>query len=108
MNKNGMLPDNTFENKVILITGGATGLGRSIGEYLLKLGGKIIITSRRETVINSVSEELNKEYNNKVFGISGDVRNNVDVENVISKGIEHFGKIDMLINYFACIFFSPT
>lgn len=108
MNKNGMLPDNTFENKVILITGGATGLGRSIGEYLLKLGGKIIITSRRETVINSVTEELNKEYNNNVFGISGDVRNNEDVENVISKGIEHFGKIDMLINNAAGNFVSPT
>ena len=108
MNKNGMLPDNTFENKVILITGGATGLGRSIGEYLLKLGGKIIITSRKETVINSVTEELNKEYNNNVFGISGDVRNNEDVENVISKGIEHFGKIDMLINNAAGNFVSPT
>ena len=108
MNKNGMLPDNTFENKVILITGGATGLGRSIGEYLLKLGGKIIITSRRETVINNVTEELNKGYNNKVFGISGDVRNNEDVENVINKGIEHFGKIDMLINNAAGNFVSPT
>ena len=36
MNVNGMLPEETFVKNVVLITGGGTGLGKSIGEYILK------------------------------------------------------------------------
>ena len=108
MNLNGMLPEKTFEKNVILITGGGTGLGKSIGEYILKLGGKIIITSRRSDVIDKTALEFNTKYPDSTLAIAGDVRNVEDVENVISTGINHFGKIDMLINNAAGNFISPT
>jgi NAD(P)-dependent dehydrogenase (short-subunit alcohol dehydrogenase family) len=108
MNLNGMLPDNTFKNNVILITGGGTGLGKSIGEYIIKLGGKIIITSRRADVIDKTANEFNQQYKNSTLAIAGDVRDIKDVENVIDKGEKHFGKIDMLINNAAGNFISPT
>ena len=50
-----MLPSDTFKGTVVLITGGGTGIGKSIGKHILELGGKIIITSRR----NKVIEETN-------------------------------------------------
>ena len=108
MNINGMLPENTFKDKVILITGGGTGLGKSIGEYILKLGGKIIITSRREKVIEETTNSLNSLYPDSVFGVAGDVRKIENVENEIDKGIKKFGHIDMLINNAAGNFISPT
>ena len=108
MYKNSMLPNNTFKDKVILITGGGTGLGKSIGYYLLQLGGSLIITSRKQDIINKTKDEFNKEFPEKTLAISGDVREIEDVENVINEGIKHFGKIDCLLNNAAGNFISPT
>ena len=108
MYNKGMLPDGTFNNKVVLITGGGTGLGKSIGEYLVKLGAKIIITSRRQNVIDKTAEEFNKISKNSTIAIAGDVRNHEDVKNVIETGFKHFKSIDCLINNAAGNFISPT
>ncbi len=108
MNINKMLPSDTFENKTILITGGGTGLGKSIGKHILELGGKIIITSRRNDVIEKTANDFNDIYPNSTLHVSGDVRNIEDVENVINNGFEKFGSIDMLINNAAGNFISPT
>lgn len=108
MNTNKMLPSDTFKDKSILITGGGTGLGRSIGKHILELGGKIIITSRRNEVIEETANEFNKLYPDSALHVAGDVRNIEDVENVIKTGFEKFGSIDMLINNAAGNFISPT
>ena len=108
MYNKGMLPERTFNNKVVLITGGGTGLGKSIGEYLVKLGAKIIITSRRQNVIDETAEEFNKISKNSTIAIAGDVRNHEDVKNVIETGFKHFKSIDCLINNAAGNFISPT
>jgi len=103
-----MLPSDTFKDKSILITGGGTGLGKSIGKHILELGGKIIITSRRNKVIEETANEFNKLYPDSALHVAGDVRNIEDVENVIKTGFEKFGSIDMLINNAAGNFISPT
>ncbi len=108
MNTNKMLPSDTFKDKTILITGGGTGLGKSIGKHILELGGKIIITSRRNEVIEETANEFNKLYPDSALHVAGDVRNIEDVENVINAGFEKFGSIDMLINNAAGNFISPT
>lgn len=48
-----MLPPGTFEGKVAFVTGGGTGLGRGIVEYLSTLGAKVVISSRWEAAWNS-------------------------------------------------------
>ena len=108
MYNQGMLPKDTFKNKVILITGGGTGLGKSIGEYLVKLGAKIIITSRRQEVIDKTAKEFNQISKDSTLAIAGDVRNHEDVKNVIETGFKHFKSIDCLINNAAGNFISPT
>jgi len=108
MNLNGMLPKNTFNNKVILITGGGSGLGKSMGKYLVELGAKLIITSRRSEVIDRTANEFNKEYPDSTLAIQGDVRKVEDVKRVLDKGYEKFKKIDILINNAAGNFISPT
>ena len=58
MNFNGMMKDNTLKNKVILITGGGTGLGKSMGKYFMELGASLIITSRKKEVLNRTADEF--------------------------------------------------
>ncbi len=108
MYKTGMLPDNTFNNKVVLVTGGGTGLGKSMAEYLLKLGAKLIITSRKQDVLDKTCAEFDKISPGNTFSISADVRNSEDVERVIEEGYKKFKRIDHLINNAAGNFISPT
>ena len=108
MYKKGMLHKESFQNKVILITGGGSGLGKSIGKYLLELGASIIITSRKMEVLQKTTDEFNKDFPDKTFPIAGDVRKIEDVENVINKSIEKFGTIHCLLNNAAGNFVSPT
>ena len=80
----GMLKDDTLKGKVILITGGGTGLGKSMGAYFMELGANLIITSRKQEVLNKTAEEFSK-YTGEVLPIAGDVRDHKDVKNVINK-----------------------
>ncbi len=103
-----MLPENTFENKTALITGGGTGLGRSMAAYLASLGANIIITSRRQEVLDKTATAIRDAKKAQVLPIAGDVRHMEDVERVVMQGISEFGQIDILINNAAGNFISPT
>lgn len=103
-----MLKENSLVDKVILVTGGGSGLGKSMVKYFLELGANVVITSRREEVLNEVAKEFNSKYEPEVFPISCDVRKIDEVENVINESFKKFGKIDCLVNNAAGNFISPT
>ena len=104
----GMLKENSLENKVILVTGGGSGLGKSMVKYFLELGANVIITSRREDLLKEVGKDLNKKFKAEVFPIACDVRNIEEVEKVVEESFNKFGKIDCLVNNAAGNFISPT
>ena len=104
----GMLKENSLENKVILVTGGGSGLGKSMVKYFLELGANVVITSRREELLIEVAKQFNSKHNSEVFPIACDVRKIDEVENVINESYKKFGKIDCLVNNAAGNFISPT
>ncbi|MCZ6693869.1 MAG: SDR family oxidoreductase [Bacteroidetes bacterium] len=104
----GMLKDQALKDKTILITGGGTGLGKSMGKYFMQLGANLIIASRKEDVLEDTAAELMRETGGKVLPVGCDVRNYDQIQGVIEKGIEFFGKIDGLVNNAAGNFVSPT
>jgi len=75
-------------SKVILITGGSSGIGKSVGEFLHKKGFKVYGTSRNPENIKNSAFPL----------VALDVRNVDSIQNAISEIIENEGKIDILIN----------
>mgnify|MGYP001130412829 CR=1 FL=1 len=104
----GMLRDDALKGKTIIVTGGGTGLGKSISRYLLQLGANITICSRRQSVIDETAKELMDETGGQVLAVPCDVRNTADIEAVLAKTIEKFGKVDGLLNNSAGNFISPT
>ncbi|WP_144604224.1 SDR family oxidoreductase [Algoriphagus algorifonticola] len=104
----GMLKEGALKGKNILITGGGTGLGRSMGEYFLELGANLIITSRKLDVLNATAEEMMKEKGGKVLPLACDVREIDQVEKMWEDATKEFGQIHVVLNNAAGNFISPT
>lgn len=96
-----------LKDKVVLVTGGATGLGRAMGEKFVKLGAKLAITGRREEVLKQTSDELYANGYN-VFYKPCDVRDPAQISALVDAVEQHFGAIDILVNNAAGNFISPT
>jgi NAD(P)-dependent dehydrogenase (short-subunit alcohol dehydrogenase family) len=103
-----MLRDGAMKGKTIIVTGGGTGLGRSMSKYFLELGANIVITSRKMDVLEATAQELMAETGGQVLAHAGDARNYEDVELVLKAAIERFGQVDGLVNNAAGNFISPT
>ncbi|MDP9078561.1 MAG: SDR family oxidoreductase [Bacteroidota bacterium] len=104
----GMLKDDALAGKTIIITGGGTGLGKAMGTYFLKLGAKLVITSRKLDVLKQTAVEMEAATGGKVMAIACDVRKYEEVENMLAEAVNTFGKVDVLLNNAAGNFISPT
>lgn len=104
----GMLKPGSLAGKTIIVTGGGTGLGRSMGKYFLELGANLVITSRKLDVIQKAAEELKTETGGNVLAISCDVRKYEEIENVIREAELTFGQVHGVLNNAAGNFISPT
>lgn len=103
-----MLRDNALEEKVIVVTGGGSGLGKAMTKYFLELGAKVAITSRDLEKLRTTAEELEKETGGECLPLACDVRNYEQVEIMLAGVLEKFGKVDVLLNNAAGNFISPT
>ncbi len=93
-----------LKDKVVLVTGGGTGLGRAMGERFLALGAKLVISGRREEVLQGAADEMPGE----VLPVSCDIRDPEQVAAMIDTAETHFGQVDVLVNNAAGNFISPT
>ncbi len=103
-----MLKEGSLNDKVILITGGGTGLGKAMGKYFSELGAKLIITSRKLDVLQKTADEISSSTKNEVFPFACDVSDYKQVEDLLKASVEKFGKVDVLVNNAAGNFISPT
>ncbi|HSI91811.1 MAG TPA: SDR family oxidoreductase [Adhaeribacter sp.] len=103
-----MLRKDALRGKIILITGGGTGLGRSMAKYFLELGAKVVIASRKLEVLEATAGELTAETGGQVLPIACDVRKYLEVEKMLARVEAEFGLPDVLVNNAAGNFISPT
>lgn len=104
----GMLKEGALKGKNILITGGGTGLGKSMGEYFLELGANLVITSRKLEILQETANEMMSQKGGKVIPLACDVRDIEQVEAMWTASLSELGQIDVVLNNAAGNFISPT
>lgn len=103
-----MLRDDALKGKTIVVTGGGSGLGRSMTKYFLELGAKVAITSRDLKKLTTTAKELEAETGGTCLPVQCDVRNYDEVEAMLKSVLDAFGQVDVLLNNAAGNFISPT
>ncbi|MCB9263150.1 MAG: SDR family NAD(P)-dependent oxidoreductase [Flavobacteriales bacterium] len=86
-----------FENKVVCITGSSQGIGKTTAQILGEFGAKIVLNGRNAEKLESTRKELT-EAGIECIGITADLSIAEDCQKLIDETINHFGKLDVLIN----------
>jgi len=103
-----MFQTDLLAGKTIFITGGGTGLGKSMAQRFLELGAKVIIASRKMEILERTAAELMKATGGEVLPLALDVRDYGAVNGALEAAVAHFGSVDILLNNAAGNFVSPT
>ena len=85
-------------NKIVLITGATSGIGRSCAYVFAKNKHDLIITGRRKDRLNEISADLKSKYGVNVFSLSFDIRNNEAVKDAVASIPYDWRNIEILIN----------
>jgi len=101
MNENAKLPfkmpNYDLTGKVAIVTGGTKGLGYGIVMALAYYGAKVVITSRHQDDCDKVAKEV-VEMGGEAIGIKTDVQVKAELDNLVVKTVEKYGKLDIMVN----------
>jgi len=106
--KDTMLPPGSFADKVVLVTGGGTGLGKGMSMKFASLGAKVAIASRRLPVLESAASEIKAATGGTVLPVQLDIRDPEAVKLAVDKIEQELGLPTVVVNNAAGNFISPT
>lgn len=86
-----------LEGKVAIITGGNSGVGAATAELFAKEGAKVVITARREPQLEEIAQRI-RASGGEVTVVRCDVSKVEEVEAMVNKAVETYGRIDVLVN----------
>jgi len=84
--------------KVVIISGGGSGIGAAAALLFAEHGASVVITGRREAALQATAAKANALNKGKVLPVVADVTNADDWQRVVSQTVAHFGGLDVLIN----------
>lgn len=86
-----------FRDKVAIVTGSSMGIGKAIASKLARQGAKVVLNGRNQEKLNAITQKL-RESGFDILPVQGDISNENDCRRLVATTIEHFGRIDILIN----------
>jgi len=84
----------TFQGKVALVTGGGSGIGKSVAETFAREGAKVVVTGRRLDPLQALSAR----YPESIAFVQADVTKSGDARKAVDFTVEKFGRLDVLVN----------
>ena len=86
-----------LQDKVAIVTGGASGIGLATVKAFLDKGAKVVLADYNEEAGASVEKDLKEKYENVLF-VKTNVAEENEVENLVAETVKHFGKLDIIFN----------
>ena len=86
-----------LKDKSIVVTGASSGMGKAIVERFVKEGAFVVAVARRKERLDALKESLAHQ-KGQVLDFQGDVSKKEDNEKMIELAVQHFGKLDVLVN----------
>jgi len=96
-----------LKERVAIVTGGGTGIGRAIALEYAKAGAEVIVASRNLENLERVAGEI-RDLGRRSLAVATDVRKPEDVESMVQRTMETFGRIDILVNNHGAGFNCPV
>jgi NAD(P)-dependent dehydrogenase (short-subunit alcohol dehydrogenase family) len=90
-------PGGFFRNRTVLITGASSGIGRDLALTFAKMGAKVALVARRQSLLESLAEEITAA-GGDALPLAADVTRRSDVRDAIDRALARFDRIDVLIN----------
>jgi citronellol/citronellal dehydrogenase len=94
-------PD-ALAGRVVLVTGGGTGLGRAAATELVAAGAQVVVAGRRAEVLEETAAEIGSDF------VSGDVKAAEDASRIVATVVERHGRLDVLVNNAGGQYFAPA
>ncbi|MCF6159125.1 MAG: SDR family NAD(P)-dependent oxidoreductase [wastewater metagenome] len=86
-----------LKNKVALITGGGTGIGKAIATLFAREGASVVVAGRRKGPLEETVFQIRDSNENAIF-VAGDISKAHDAQHIVQKTVEVFGTLDILVN----------
>lgn len=88
----------SLTSKVVLVTGSASGLGRTIAETLLSRGASVTICDINPARLATAQADLSASYPDRVLALEANVADEESVKGLVEQAVAHFGRLDIVVN----------
>lgn len=98
--------ENNIKGKVVVITGASSGMGEAAAKHLSTLGATVVLGARRSDRIEKLAKEI-RDNGGKALAVAMDVTKRDQVKKLVTKAVEQFGRIDVILNNAGIMPLSP-